>query len=223
MDEMDDAKPERSLDGRKLALVGIAAAVLVAAALAGWFAWKGHKQKQDETAIVAAVTAGTPLLREALGGQSGAETVARLDAQVKSVKAAGRTPLADAAEDYLTGAREIARRRADAARLAPAAAASRQALLAHLGAGGRRGDGWFKHAGDLKKRMENAHFELNSALKTLDTLIEGMHGSRTRMLPLVGEKLIVDSAALNNARAGVQAELKRTAEELERARQVPIG
>ena len=71
--------------------------------------------------------------------------------------------------------------------------------------------------------MENAHFELNTALKTLDTLIEGMHESRKRMQPLVGDKLIVDAAALNGARAAVQAELKRTAEELERARQVPIG
>jgi len=223
MEETDEAKPERALDGRKLALIGVAAAVLVAAALAGWMAWKGHKQKQDQTAIIAAVTAGTPLLREALGGQAGADMVARLDAQLKSVKSAGRSELADAAEDYLTGAREIARRRADALRLAPAAAASRQALLAHLGAGGRRGDGWFKHAGDLKKRMENAHFELATALKTLDTLTEGMIESRKRMLPLVGDKLVIEATAINGARERTQAEIRRVAEELERARQVPVG
>ena len=110
--------------------------------------WKGHKQKQDETAIIAAVGRGTPLLRETLGGQAPADAVARLDAHVKTIKSASRTPLADAAEDYVSGAREIARRRADADRLAPAAAASRQALLAHLAAGGRRGDTWFRQAGD---------------------------------------------------------------------------
>ena len=43
------------------------------------------------------------------------------------------------------------------------------------------------------------------------------------MAPLVGEKLLIDAAALNNARAAVQAELKRNTEELERARQIPIG
>ena len=223
MEDTDDANPPRSLDTRKLALIGVAAAVLLAAVLAGWMAWKGHKQQQDQTAILAAVTAGTPLLREALGGQASADMVARLDAQVKSVKSAGRSELADAAEDYLTGAREIARRRVDATRLAPAAAASRQALLAHLGAGGRRGDGWFKHAGDLKKRMENAHFELSTALKTLDTLTESMIESRKRMQPLVGDKLLIEAAAISGARERVQAELRRVAEELERARQVPIG
>ena len=92
-----------------------------------------------------------------------------------------------------------------------------------LAAGGRRNDGWFKHAGELKKRVENAHYELNAALKTLDSLIDGMHESRTALGPLVGEKLLVPASALNAARERVQEELKRSATELERARQIPIG
>jgi hypothetical protein len=223
VEDSDEAKPERALDGRKLALLGIAAAVLLAAALAGWFAWKGHKQKQDESAAIAAVVEATLLLRQALDAQAPTGAAAALDARVKAIQAGSRTPLADAAEDYVSGAREIARRRADAQRLEPAAAASRRTLLAHLEASNRRGGAWFRTAGELKKRMENAHFELNTSLKTLDTLIDGMHESRKNMLPLVGEQRVVEAAALTAGRQRAQAELKRSTEELERARQIPLS
>jgi hypothetical protein len=209
--------------GRKLAVWGIAAVVLVLAVLVAFIAYKGHKKKQDETAIVAAIGESTLILREVLGEQVPADATARLDAQLQRIKSAERMPLADAAEGYVLGAREIARRRVEAARLAAPAAAARQALLAHLAAGGRRNDGWFRHAGELKKRVENAHYELNAALKTLDSLIDGMHESRTALGPLVGEKLLVQASALNAARERVQEELKRSATELERARQIPIG
>ena len=209
--------------GKKLAVAGIAVVIVVLAAVIGLLAYKGHKKKLDETAIVTAVTESTLILREALGAEGAADAVSRLDAHLARVKAAERTPLADAAEDYVLGAREIARRRAEATRLAPPAAAARQALLAHLAAGGRRNDAWFRAAGDLKKRVENAHYELNAALKTLDSLIDGMHESRKVLGPLVGEKVLVEASALNTARARVQEELQRSATELERARQIPIG
>lgn len=213
--------------GRKLAVWGVAAAIVVLAAIVGAVTWKGHRQKQDETALVAAVGESTLILREALDekvqAQAPGNAAARLDGYLKQAKAAARTPLADAAEDYVLGAREIARFRADANRLAPSAAAARQALLAHLGAGARRNDAWFRHAGDLKKRVEDAHYELGVPLKALDGLLDGMQESRKRLAPLVGDKLLIEPAALNAARERAQAELKRSAEELERARQIPIG
>jgi hypothetical protein len=205
----------------KLGAAAIAVAALVLVGIAGFLAFKGHKKKQDETAIVAAVGDSTALLREVLGGQ-GAGALARLDAHLTRIKAAERTPLADAAEDYVLGAREIARRRADATRLAPQTAAARQALLAHLAGGGRRTDGWFRQAGELKKRVENAHYELGVPLKTLDTLLDGMQESRKRVGPLVGEQRVIDAAALSAARLQAQEELKRSTTELERARQIPI-
>lgn len=213
----------RSLSRRKLVLVAIAAVIVVLAAIVGVIAYKGHKKQLDETAIVAAVGESSLILREVLGEQPPADAAARLDAHLQRIKAAERTPLADAAEGYVLGAREIARRRAEAARLAAPAAAARQALLAHLAAGGRRNDAWFRTAGELKKRVENAHYELNAALKTLDSLIEGMDESRKALGPLVGDKALVAAAALGAAREGVREELKRSAAELERARQIPLG
>jgi len=221
-EDRNEAAP-RALSARKLTLVAVAAAIVVLAALAGGLTYKGHKQKQDESAILGAVAESTLVLNEALGPQGAADAAARLDAHLARIKAAQHTPLSEAAEDYVLGAREVARRRAEATRLTAPAAAARQALLAHLAAGGRRNEGWFQHAGELKKRVENAHFELNSALKTLDSLLEGMPESRKRIAPLVGEKALVRADTLAAARAQEQEELKRSAEELERARQIPLG
>jgi len=208
--------------GKKLSIAAIALTAVVILGLAAFLAFKSHKKQLDETAIVAAVGDSTALLREVLGAPGGADAAARLDAHLQRIKAAERTPLADAAEDYVSGAREIARRRADAARLAPQTAAARQALLAHLAAGGRRNDGWFRHAGELKKRVENAYYEAGVPLKTLDSLLDGMQESRKRLGPLVGENRLIGADLLGAARKQVQEELKRNAAELERARQIPI-
>lgn len=207
---------------RKLTLGVVAVVIALLAALAGYIGYKGHKKKVDETAIVSALADSTGVLREALAGQAGGG-VGKIDPLLARIKASERTPLADAAEDYVLGAREIARRRAEASRLQPQTAAARQALLQHLAAGGRRGDAWFKHAGDLKKRVESAYFEVGVQLKALDGLLDGMHESRNRLVPLVGDKILIDNGALSGAREQVMQELKRNAEELERARQVPIG
>jgi hypothetical protein len=207
---------------KKVSIGAIALASALILGVGGFLVFKGHKQKQDETAIVTAVADCTRVLREVLEAKAAPDALARLDAHLARVKAAARTPLADAAEDYVLGSREIARRRADATRLEPQTAAARQALLAHLAAGGRRTDAWFRHAGDLKKRVENAHYELGVPLKTLDSLLDGMQESRKRLGPLVGEKLLIGAEELSSARQRVQEELKRSTTELERARQIPF-
>ena len=208
---------------KKLSIGAVAAAALILLALAIGLNYRIQKKQQDESAVLAAVAGTTLILGEALGAQGAADAAARIDAHLAVIKAASATPLSDAAEEYVLGARETARRRADATRLAPQAAAARRALLAHLAAGGRRDEGWFRAAGELKKRVESAHFELNVALSALDKLLEGMYDSRKRLAPLAGEKALVTEAALNAARKQEQDELKRAGEELERARQIPLG
>lgn len=219
-----EGREERRLDSRKLALIGMAAAVVVVAAIAGALAWKSHKQKVDETAVLAAVSDTTLMLREALGKPAaGGELAPRIDAHLDRIKAATRTPAADAAEEYVLGAREIARKKADVARLSRQATASRDAALAHLAAGKARRDGWFKTASELKRRMERDYTELNISLKTLNTLMSGMPESVKRAGPLFGDKALVSASEFNAAAAQVQDELKRVQLELERARQLPIN
>ena len=207
---------------RKLSLWAVGAIIVLLAIVVAFMAYKGHRKKLDESAIVTAVTESTVVLREALGAGA-SDGTARVDPLLARVKAAERSPLADAAEDYVLGTREIARRRAEANRLMPQTAAARQALLAHLAAGAQRNDAWFRHAGDLKKRVESAYFEVGVQLKALDGLIDGMNESRNRLGPLMGDKLLIDTPALSAGRERIREELKRNSEELDRARQVPIG
>lgn len=224
MDEMQEEKAERRLDGRKIAVLGVAAVVAVLTVVVGVTAWRGHKQKLDETAIVTGVTDTTAMLREVLAkADAAAEAALRMDAHLARIKVANRTPLADAAEEYVLGAREIARKRADIGRLARSAVASRQATMAHLAAGKQRGDGWFKVASELKKRMERDYFELNTALKTLDTLYSGMPESVKRATPLFAANTLLPAGEFHKAAQETQDELKRVALELERARQLPLN
>src|SRR5688500_17406140 len=78
MEDADEPQPQepRKLDGRKLALIGMALAVVGVAAIAGAFAWKSHKQKVDETAVMAAVAETTLMLREVLAKPADAAELA---------------------------------------------------------------------------------------------------------------------------------------------------
>jgi hypothetical protein len=206
--------------GKKLSIAAIAVTAVVILGLAAFLAFKGHKNKQDETAIVAAVGDATLLLREVLGAQGAPDAVARLDAHLQRIKAAERTPLADNVANYVAVAREIVLRRADATRRTREALLARQLLSAHLAASGRRGDIWFRRAGELKKRMEDAHFEARAALETLDALLMLMQSSRKFLMP-PGQPALVSEDVLGAARQQVREELKRSAAELERARRIP--
>jgi hypothetical protein len=139
------------------------------------------------------------------------------------IKAAARTPLAEAAEDYVLGAREIARRQAALPPLERQWDASREAIRAHLAAGGRRNPAWFQTAGDLKKRMEEAHFQLGVELSALDKLLDGMPESVKATTPLAGENRVVALKLFYDARRQVQERMKTANDELERARQIPNG
>jgi hypothetical protein len=203
-------------------LVAAFVAVLVLGIVAGAVFQKGKKQ-HEESAILDAVADSSRLLRAALGPQPPEDAAARLDAHLAMIKAAVRTPLAEAAEDYVLGAREIARHQAALAPLERQWDASRQAIRTHLAAGGRRNPAWFQTAGDLKKRMEEAYFQLGVELAALDKLLDGMPESVKTTTPLAGENRVVDLRLFYDARQRVQARLKSANEQLERARQIPIG
>jgi len=203
-------------------LVAAFAAVLLLGIVAGVVFQKGKKQ-QEETAVLDAVADSSRLLRAALGPDAPADAAARIDAHLATIKAAARTPLTEAAEDYVLGAREIARRQAALPPLEQQWEAARQAIRSHLAAGGRRNTAWFQTAGTLKKRMEEAHFQLSVELGALDKLLDGMPESVKTATPLAGEARVVDLKLFYDARRRVQDRMKSSGEELERARQIPTG
>ncbi len=207
--------------GKKGLVAAIAAiAVLLAAAIAGAIVFRGHQQRTEQREIVALVADTTEQLRQVLATGSSREIVARIDGHLQSVKTVRNSPLADAAEHYLLGAREIARRRADSDRLEGEAAASRQALASHMKRSDRRGTGWIRDAADLQKKVERDHAELGRSLRTLDELLYSLEDAEKRLAPHVDVSLLLGNAARQAARARTQEEAKRAADELEKTRRI---
>src|SRR5258708_24582708 len=109
------------------------------------------------------VAQGSAQLKGALEGAPTKEHIAAIEAGLEALRAARASrqiAMAAAAETYLVSARAIILRKADAARLAPQAAASRQAPAAHMPAQRGRDDSWVRRASLLKQKMVPAHSHL---------------------------------------------------------------
>ena len=89
---------------------------------------RGYRKKVEDSRIALVVADATLELRKALGAGPSAASVAKLDEFVQIAKTSPNPAAGGAAEAYLLGAREIARRRAESERLAGEAAAARNAL-----------------------------------------------------------------------------------------------
>jgi hypothetical protein len=190
---------------------------MVIAGGAGYGAYKFAKQRADERAAVRVVGETTAQLRTVLKTPS-AEAAAKIEHNLELARGWSNVYMADAAEHYLVGAREIAKRRADAARHAQHFAVSRAALAAHMRQAGQRGPGWIGTASQLKKQLERAHFELETSLNALAQLLASLPDAQKRLTPYVDTSLILDDALRLQARQRALDELKRATLDLEKAR-----
>ena len=202
------------MDAKKSVVIALA---VVVAAAAAWWAFSARQKDTERAAILKAVGDTTAALREALAKPPSAALVAQLEANLQAVKAPRNRELADAAEHYLIGAREIARRRADAARLSAEAAASRQALASHM-AHRSQSPGWYSDATRLKTRLEQQHADLGRTLKAIEDLLYSMTDAQKRLAPHVPPGLLLDASARDAAVKQAQDDAQRAAAELEKAR-----
>jgi len=196
------------------------AVLAIFGAVIGYTMWGQHQKLQQERAVTALVADTTTQLRQALTAAPTREMFSRIDGNLRSLKAPRQPELADAAEHYILGAREIVRRRLDAARFAQHAAAGRQALSAHMNAagGGRRGEAWFRTALDLKKKVEREHFELDVTLKALYELLGSLPDAEKRLAP--HRALLLEEPLRAQAREQARADAERAAAELEKVRRL---
>ena len=199
-------------------------AVLVLAIAGGTGYWLYvEKQKRDERQRVTALLGDTTAqLRQALSGPPAADLVTRIDGNLQATKAPHLRELADAAEHYIHGAREIARRRADAERLAREAAMSRRALAMHMAAASGRDSYWIRVASDLKKRVERDHFELDLSLKALSKLLFDLPESQKRLAAHVDASLLLEENERKLAHEQAHQAAKRAADELEKVRRLAL-
>ena len=203
-------------------IVGI---VIVLAGLVAGLAYMtyvaGQKRSQQRQ-VQEVVRDTTDKLRQVLTAKAVPDMVAALDANVQAAKAPRDPRLADAAEQYIVGAREVARRRTEIEKLTRQAAASRQALASHMARASSRGDAWMRDALTIKKRVEDDHFHLGLALKALDEILYTMPDAEKALAAHVGRDLLIDASLRDSARKQAQDEMRRAADDLERARRIPL-
>ena len=198
---------------------------VVALAIAGGTAYYliAQKQKREQQRNVAALLGDTTArLRQALNGPAAPELVTRLDSNLKLARAPRDPQLATAAEHYIQGAREIARRRNEAERLAREAAMSRRALAMHMGAASRRDTYWIRVAADLKKRVERDHHELEVALKALTHLLYTLPEAQKELAAHVDASLLLEDAERRRAHERAEESARRAAVELEKVRNLAM-
>jgi hypothetical protein len=200
----------------------VAAVVLAIAGGTGYLLYAGKQKKAQQHAVAALLGDTTVQLRKALNGPPPPDLVSKIDGNLKAAKAPRDPALADAAEHYIHGAREIVRRRADAERLAREAAMSRRALAMHMAAASRRDTYWIRVATDLKKRVERDHFDLDVSLKALSELLLTLPDAQKRLEPHVDGSLLLAEAERRTARARAHEAAKRAADELEKSRRLAL-
>ena len=202
----------------------IAVAVLAIAG-AGYWGFGEHQQRETSRAIAAAVQDTTARLRDSLAvapNLTGKSALPRLeahaaavDAHLKTIQGARRAPeLADGAEHYVLGAREILRRQAASIRQSEQSAATRAALVRHMRRAARRDGAWIREAMLQKKIVEAHYFDYNLTLTALADLLKDFPGTAQRLAPHLEEEALLPRAPAEEARGLVLKESRRAADEL---------
>lgn len=194
-------------------LIIVAAAVL---AVGGYLAFASWQKRSQHASIAALVGDGTGALKDGLGKSPSGDEPKRIDAaleRLRATRASRQRPFAEAAEVYLVGARAVMERRAEVARLRQRAEASRRQLEAHMATPRGRNDSWIRQATELKKRMDQAYYELNVSLEALAELLRTLPDSEVRLVPEVGKGALVDEGLIVTNLQRTQEDLKRVAAE----------
>jgi hypothetical protein len=201
----------------------IAAAVALAVAGGtGYWLYAAKQNKDQRQLVVVLLGDTTKQLRQALNGPPAADVVSKIDSNLKLAKAPRDPDLALAAEHYIHSAREIARRRTDAERLAREAAMSRRALATHMSAASLRDPYWIRVAYDLKKRVERDHFDLETSLNALQHLLHTLPEAQKDLAAHVNASLLLEEAERLKAHERAEQDAKRAADELEKVRRLAL-
>jgi hypothetical protein len=208
------------MGGSKLVVAVLALAI---AGATGYWIYAENQKKEQQRAVAQLLGDTTAHLRKALNGPPPPELVAHLDGNLKAAKAPRDKPLADAAGSYIQGAREIARRRAEAEKLSREAAKSRRALSMHMAAASGRDAYWIRIASDLKKRVEREHHDLEVTLKGLNELLLQLPDSQRELQARqVDAALLLEEKERAAARKRAEEDSKRAADELEKVRKLAM-
>jgi hypothetical protein len=209
---------------------------LVAVSALGYWGVSAYRKVQLQKAVTALVRDSSERLRTALAIETQAapanpvQTVAKLDDQAQEVdkhvielrgmSASPNRALVDAAEEYMLTVRQILRNQAASHRYRIQVSASERALRDHMRTANRRSGTWIQQALRAKDRMEKDYFDYRLSVDAFGRLLESYPAARKKLALLVGAGLLVDEAVAAGARKRVLANARRTADDVERARQL---
>jgi len=219
-------------------VVGVAALLVIAVAASLY--WGQHKKVEFRSDIAALLTEASAQLRAALGvesDQNAADTpeavsrleqiAARLDQQVSALHAMDTTrnlPLAEAAEDYLTTARQIAVYQARMHRLRSEVAADARALAEHMRSADRRARGWIGEAMQKKDLLEKNYFDYRQASDAFADLTSSYITTRKTLVPLIGGgTALLEESVVREAYERARTAAKQAAAEVDQARQLAVA
>jgi hypothetical protein len=202
----------------------------------GGFLYSGHRKQEKQRVIAEAVKDASLRLRQTLAVAPNAASrgsLSRLELNLKAVDADLETVrksasssdrgLGDGAEHYVLSAREILRQQVNSIQVAQQAAASREALIAHMRQSSRRDSSWIHDAIKQKKRVEADYFSYNLALKALTELLWGFPDARKRLAPHIDERFLLDVGPAEDARRLAMKESRRAAEDLDFLRRLALN
>lgn len=156
--------------------IAVIAAIAVAA-ITAFVAYSAHQKRTQKAAIVALVDRGTGVLSKSLQGAPGPAEVAAAQlasSELSALDAPKQRAFQRAADLYLSGVRTIVQRRAESQPAIARATASRDALVQHLSAVGRRDAGWARRASELQARAKQDQADLERLQGSIADLLEGM-------------------------------------------------
>lgn len=215
---------------RRRILIGAAAiALLCVAAYAGFSI---VQKRETEAQVRQVVIEAAARLQPALAVDINAPTVAQLkaldaaimatEASLRQLRSAGvrQPPLVDAADEYVASVLNVLKRQAGSLRGRQRFTDSHRALTAHLALAGQRGSQWLEDAVRLRRQMDHAYFDYNTATTSLGNMLAGYPASLDRIAELLPSVSLPPVPAAREAHRRTLAAAEATRGEHERAKQL---
>ena len=204
------------------------AAVFAAALVLAVGSYLAYEKYSRRTHVMTMVKDTAARVRDVIEAQPGSASKVDFEAHatalegyaatLRRMNTASFTPLADAADDYLVTAREIARRAVDIRRSRTALDASYGALAAHVKSDRGRA-GWPAEAVRLKQALDKDFRDYRIAVDAYRTLLESFPASQWKVvslvdgLPLIEDSLVKTAAAKTlDAYRGAEQNVKQVAD-----------
>lgn len=190
----------------KLRTAAVVVAVIVLA-IGTWLAYEKYSRRSHVNTMVRDAASRLQIVLEsqanpgaAVDLEAQATALEGYESTLKRMNTASFSALADAADDYLVTARELARRSVGIQRNRAASEASLKALADHM-RGDRGAAGWIHEAVALKRALDSPMRDYRMDIAAYTKLIDSLPASQATLAALVEGLPLIDETLQKSARA----------------------